>query len=64
MAGLYDTVGRLHDPRVKGRSKHLLSDIVILVILAVTSGAEGYEAIEEYGKFHYEALRKRLRLPG
>ena len=63
MASLYDTVGRLHDPRVKGRSKHLLSDIVILAILAVTSGVEGYEAIEEYGKFHYEALRKRLRLP-
>ena len=40
-----------------------MSDIVILAILAVTSGAEGYEAIEEYVKFHYETLRKRLRLP-
>jgi len=63
MASLYETVGRLHDPRVRGRSKHLLSDIVILAVLAVTSGAEGYDAIEEYGIFHHQALKKRLRLP-
>lgn len=63
MASLYETMGRLHDPRVRNRSKHLLSDIVILAVLAVTSGAEGYEAIEEFGRFHYETLKKRLRLP-
>ena len=56
-------MGRLHDPRVRNRSKHLLSDIVILAVLAVTSGAEGYEAVEEFSKFHYETLKKRLRLP-
>ena len=63
MASLYETVGRLHDPRVRKRSKHLLSDIVILAVLAVTSGAESYDAIEEFGRYHYETLRKRLRLP-
>ena len=63
MASLYETAARLHDPRVKGRSKHLPADIVILAVLAVTSGAEGYEAIEEFGKYHYQTLRKRLRLP-
>lgn len=63
MASLYETAARLHDPRVKGRSKHLLADIVILAVLAVTSGAEGYEAIEEFGKYHYQTLRKRLCLP-
>ena len=63
MASLYETAARLQDPRVKGRTKHLLSDIVILAVLAVTSGAESYEAIEEFGKFHYETLKKRLRLP-
>lgn len=63
MASLYETMGRLHDPRVRNRSKHLLSDIVILAVLAVTSGAEGYEAVEEFGKFYYETLKKRLRLP-
>lgn len=36
---------------------------MILAVLAVTSGAEGYEAIEEFGKNHYQTLRKRLRLP-
>ncbi len=63
MASLYETAARLHDPRVKGRSKHLLADIVILAVLAVTSGAESYEAIEEFGSFHYQTLKKRLRLP-
>ena len=63
MASLYETAARLHDPRVKGRSKHLLADIVILAVLAVTSGAESYEAIEEFGRFHYQTLKKRLRLP-
>ena len=63
MASLYETAARLHDPRVRGRSKHLLADIVILAVLAVTSGAEGYEAIEEFGKYHYQTLKKRLRLP-
>ena len=52
----------MQDTRVKGRTKHLLSDIVILAVLAVTSGAEGYEAIEEFGRFHYDTLKKRLRL--
>ena len=63
MASLYETAARLHDPRVKGRSKHLLADIVILAVLAVTSGAESYEAVEEFGRFHYQTLKKRLRLP-
>ena len=37
MASLYETAARLHDPRVKGRSNHLLADTVILAVLAVTS---------------------------
>ena len=53
----------MHDPRMKGRTKHLLSDIVILAVLAVTSGAEGYDAIEEFRKFHYDTLKKRPKLP-
>jgi len=63
MASLYQTAARLHDSRVKGRSKHLLADIVILAVLAVTSGAESYEAIEEFGKYHIQTLKRRLRLP-
>ncbi len=63
MASLYEAAARLHDTRVKGRSKHLLADIVILAVLAVTSGAESYEAIEEFGKYHFQTLKKRLRLP-
>lgn len=63
MASLYETAARLHGPRAKGRNKHLLADIVILAVLAITSGAESYEAIEEFGKYHLQTLKRRLRLP-
>lgn len=36
---------------------------MILAVLAVTSGTEGYELIEEFGKFHYDTLKKRPELP-
>lgn len=62
MASLRDTMYKLHDPRVKGRCSHSLADIIVLAVLAVICGAESYDAIEEFGKIHYEKLKKRLRL--
>ena len=53
---------KLHDPRVKGRCSHSLVDIIILSVLAVISGAESYDAIEEFGKIHHEKLKKKLTL--
>ena len=63
MTSLHETMSRLHDPRVRNRSKHPLPSIIILSILAVICGAEGYEAIALFGALHYEELRKRLYLP-
>ena len=37
------------DPRLGLNKRHKLEDILILTICAVTSGAEGWEAIETFG---------------
>jgi predicted transposase YbfD/YdcC len=48
----------LEDPRIERNKLHELMDIVILVICAVVSGAEGWEAIEEFGKEKLDWLRR------
>src|SRR5438270_246650 len=40
----------LKDPRDDKNKKHQLMDILFLVIAAVISGAEGWEAIETFGQ--------------
>ena len=48
----------LKDPRDDKNKKHELMDILFLVIAAVISGAEGWEAIETFGEEKLEWLRK------
>jgi predicted transposase YbfD/YdcC len=48
----------LEDPRDDKNKKHQLMDILFLVIAAVISGAEGWEAIETFGEEKLEWLRK------
>jgi hypothetical protein len=48
----------LKDPRDDKNKKHQLMDILFLMIAAVISGAEGWEAIETCGKEKLEWLRK------
>ncbi len=40
----------IEDPRVERDKRHMLIDIIILFICAVINGAEGWEAIEQFGK--------------
>lgn len=54
---------QLTDVRQKGKVKHLLTDIIGLSMLAVISGAESYEDIEEYGLSKDDWLKKYLSLP-
>lgn len=54
---------RIEDPRVERTRIHELSDILILSVLAVIAGAEGWEDIREYGQNKEAFLRKFLRLP-
>ncbi len=40
----------LIDPRVEGKSRHLLTDIIVIAICGVVSGASGWEQIEIFGQ--------------
>ena len=55
--------GRLEEPRTKREPKHLLIDIVAIVILATLSGADNMVAVETYGKAKQEWLQTFLELP-
>lgn len=42
--------GNITDPRVKGRSHHNFLSIIAIALLAVLCGADGWVAVETYGK--------------
>jgi predicted transposase YbfD/YdcC len=61
---LHGCFSELHDPREDKHSKrHLLSDIMLLTILAVICGAESWVAVERFGLSKYEWLKSILILP-
>ena len=53
----------LEDPRVGRRRDHNLMAIISIAILAVLAGADGFVAIETYGKAKQEWLETFLDLP-
>jgi predicted transposase YbfD/YdcC len=53
----------LKDPRVEGKNRHLLSDIVIIAICGVVAGASGWEQIEIFGQAKEDWLATFLKLP-
>jgi predicted transposase YbfD/YdcC len=53
----------LKDPRVERTQQHRLESIVAIAILAVLSGADGFVAIETYGKSKKAWLETFLELP-
>jgi len=57
-ASLQEHFSSLEDPRIERNKRHLLMDIVILVICAVLSGADGWESIEQFGKEKLKWLRR------
>jgi predicted transposase YbfD/YdcC len=52
----------LEDPRMERNKAHELIDIIVLTICALASGAEGWEAIEDFGKEKLEWLRHYVAL--
>jgi predicted transposase YbfD/YdcC len=62
-ANLSSYFNDIKDPRVKRTKKHLLKDILVIAILAVIGGAEGWEDIENYGIAKQEWLSEFLELP-
>lgn len=41
--------GDIKDRRVERTKKHQLTDILVIAILAIIAGAQGWEDIENYG---------------
>ena len=54
---------QIKDPRVNRTKKHLLKDILVIAILAIIAGAEGWEDLENYGYAKQQWLSEFLELP-
>lgn len=52
----------IEDPRIERCKKHALLDILFLTVSAVLSGAQGWEAIEDFGHAKLEWLRRFVQL--
>lgn len=61
-ASIIEHFGKLRDPRIERHKKHRLEDIIVLSICAVLSGAEGWEAIRQYGQAKLAWLRQFIPL--
>ncbi len=56
LKSLCESVEQIPDPRVLGRSDHLLVDIVGITILAVLCGADDFVAVATFAKHRREWL--------
>src|SRR5262249_8442205 len=54
----------LRDPRVVGRTRHLLSDIVVIAICAVIADCDDWSDIAQFAQKRQPWLRRFLKLPG
>jgi len=54
---------KLRDPRVRGRKKHLLLDMVVIAICAAICGCNDWQQTETYARARRDWLMKFLRLP-
>lgn len=52
----------VEDPRVSGRTKHMLLDILVIGVLAVICGAETWEEIHDFGIARLEWLKRFVDL--
>ncbi|MGH9944629.1 MAG: ISAs1 family transposase [Pyrinomonadaceae bacterium] len=52
------------DPRSERCRRHKLIDILVIAVLAVICGAEGFTEMEEFGYARKRRLKKFLELPG
>ena len=53
----------IKDPRVERTKKHQLTDILVIAILAVIAGSQGWEDMENYGIAKQQWLEEFLELP-
>ncbi len=55
---LMEHISIIPDYRQAWKGEHKLSDILLLTICAVISGAEGWEDIEDFGETHLDFLKQ------
>jgi len=60
---LVERLERMADPRVAGRSDHILVDIMVIALCAIICGAEHWTEIEAFGRSKEPWFRSFLRLP-
>jgi len=60
---IHEHFASLQDPRVERRKLHQLMDVVIIALLAVIAGADGWEDLEDFGETRHDWLGTFLRLP-
>jgi predicted transposase YbfD/YdcC len=58
-----DYFAHISDPRQAHKIKHLLSEILFMIVLAVIAGADDFHEIEQYAKEKYKWLSTFLKLP-
>ena len=63
LKSLCESVKQIPDPRVLGRSEHLLVDIVGITILAVLCGADDFVAVATFATHRREWLEQFFELP-
>ena len=62
-AGIREHFSDLEDPRIDRTKRHLLIDIVVIAICAVTCGAETWVDVENFGKAKLKWFKRFLELP-
>lgn len=60
---LIESLKHVKDPRVQGRSKHLLIDVIAIAVIGTLCGAEGPEEIFSFANAKHKVLKKWLELP-
>jgi hypothetical protein len=53
----------LEDPQQEGMCDHLLMDILLIAVLAVICGADGWDEIHDWGHARKATLQTVLALP-
>jgi predicted transposase YbfD/YdcC len=61
-ASLVESLSMIEDPRIERTKDHDLLDILVLSVMAVICGAEGWEDIETFGRLRKDWLRQFIRL--
>lgn len=59
---LIEHFAELEDPRIERKKLHSLTDILTLCICAIVSGAEGWQAIVDFGREKLDWLRRFVPL--